>query len=101
MILHLSHHLHAARPPMQRLPNFEQHSFTVIPPLVIPKPQLLDVRRRKPSLPFHVAFSLFGQAVLKSVQFNRQSRGWTEEIEKIFPKRMLTAELEAGKSPGS
>ena len=34
IILHLSHHRHAAGPPVQRVPDFKEHAFGIVPPRV-------------------------------------------------------------------
>src|SRR6266511_2764866 len=99
MIRDLSHDLDAARAAMQGMPDFQQHAFAIIPPLPIPKPQFLDAFHGQKLLARLIALPLPGHAVRKAVQFNRKPGGGTVEIEKIFPGRMLTPELEAGKTP--
>ncbi len=101
MILHLSHHRHAACPPVQRVPDFKQHAFGIVPPLVVPKAQLLDTLRRQKLFSRRVASPLFRQTMLKTVEFNREERRDTIEVEKAFPRRMLVPELESGKPPRS
>jgi hypothetical protein len=99
MILNLPHDLHTPRAPVQRLPDFQQHPFPIFSPLMIPEAKFLDVLRCEELLALPVLSYLFGQAMLKSVQFNRQPSGRTVGIEEVFPHRMLATEFESGKSP--
>ena len=66
---------------------------------MIPKPQLFYPFRREKPFARLVANSLFGNTVLKSVQFDREPRDGTVEVEEIFPRWMLAAEFEPGESP--
>jgi hypothetical protein len=71
MIFHLSKHLNAAGPPMERLPNLQQHAFTIGPPLPIPKPKLLDVLAREKLFPFLIMCAGYGTSMLGTVQLHR------------------------------
>jgi len=99
IVLHLPEHLHAARPPMQRVPNLKQHSVPVLTPLPVPKPQNLDIVPREELLPLLVPLHLPRHAMLKSIQFHCQSRGGTVKVQNIFSGRMLAAKLEASEPP--
>ena len=94
MILFLPHHFHAARPTMQRFPNVQQYAFPVLPPLMIPESQFFDAFRCEQLCSFLVALKMLRQAVLKTVQFHGQPCSRAVEVQKVFPLRMLAAELE-------
>ena len=77
--------------PEDRIANY----LSVAPELRVPKPQDLDAQRSEELLPIFVMFPLFWKPVLSSIQFNRQPRLFTEEIERVFSDRMLSAEFVA------
>ena len=77
--------------PEDRIANY----LSVAPELRVPKPQDLDAQRSEELLPIFVMFPLFWKPVLSSIQFNRQPRFFTEEIERVFSNRMLSAEFVA------
>ena len=75
MIRDLSHDLDTARTAMNGMPDFQQHTFAILPPLMIPKTQFLDAFPSKKLFALFVAPPLARHAVLKAVQFNRKPRG--------------------------
>ncbi len=71
MILHFSLYSGAPGSVLQRIPDFEQNSIAVFPPLMIPKTQFLNALRLQKILPSIVLQMLLWQAVLKPIQFDR------------------------------
>jgi hypothetical protein len=98
MILFLSQDLRATGPPVQGVPDFQQHAWAIFVPLMIPKPQHLNALFREKRFPCLIAFDAFRQPVLKTIQLHRQPRLWAIEVEKEFAQRMLAAELEPGEA---
>ena len=98
MILRFSHDGQATCSAVQSIPDFQENAFAVLSPLMIPEPQLLNAFRCQKVLTLHVSLLLLRQAMLKTVQFNAQLCSGTEEIEKVFPSRMLAAEFKSGKT---
>ncbi len=84
MILLLPTHFNAASPPMERVPYFQQYSFTIGPPLMIPKTQHFDILLREEFFALFIVLHLRRQAVLKTIQLNGQSRHRTVAVEKVF-----------------
>ena len=74
LFLRIFHHLYAARPALQRIPNGEQTTFTVFPPLMIPKSQFLNVLFLQKRATRLVVLHLLQQAVLKTVKLHVQPR---------------------------
>ena len=70
MVLLLPYHLSATGSPAQRLPDFQQNTLPILPPLMIPKPQLLDSYGGEKLCPSFVTLELLRRAVLKTVQFH-------------------------------
>jgi hypothetical protein len=101
MILQLSHHRDTSSPPMQSVPDCEQHTFSISSPLMIPESQLFNIPRRQKLFSLFIVLALSRHTVLKAVRFNGQLCCGTIEIEDVFPNSVLAAELEADKSPGS
>ena len=95
------HHLHAARPALQRIPDCQQTSFTILLPLVIPKSQFLNALFLQKSAARVVVLHLLWQAVLKTVQLDVQPRRRAIEIQKINSRRMLPAKFESGEAVAS
>ena len=83
---------------MQRLPDFQKQTLPVLVPLMIPEPQLLDAFRCEKLRPLLVTLELFGQAVLKTVQFHRKPRHGTIEVQKVYSFGMLASEFETRES---
>jgi len=86
---------------MQGMPDCQQHTLGVFPPLAIPKSQLLNALPGQPLLPFAVMQYLVRQAMLKTIQLHGEPRESAVKVQKIFPRIMLTAEFESGKSSGA
>lgn len=99
MVLLLPQHLHTSRAPVERVPDFQQHTFPVVPPLVIPEAKFLDVLFSEELRARLVPLLLLRQPVLKAVQFHRHPRRRAVEIQVVNPGRVLSAELEPGKAP--
>jgi hypothetical protein len=53
------------------MPDLKQHTLSIVPPLAVPKPQLLDVLRQKKLLPAQVAGYLARHPLLETIQLNR------------------------------
>ena len=83
---------------MQRIPDFEQHTFAVLLPLMIPEAQFFDAGSRKKLFAFLVMPLLFRQTVLKAVEFDGQLCGRTVNIQRVDSHRMLAAEFESRKT---
>jgi hypothetical protein len=98
MVLNLAHDLHTTRSPMQRVPDFQQHTLPVAAPLAIPETQFLNVQCGQKLFPNVVTLPLLRQPMLKTIQFHRQPCRRTVKVEIVFSRRMLTTEFEAGKS---
>ena len=92
------HHLHAARPALQRIPDCQQTSFTILLPLVIPKSQFLNVLFLQKSAARLVVLHLLRQTVLKTVKLHVQPRRRAIEIQKINSRRMLPAKFKSGEA---
>ena len=97
MVLLLPLHLDTARPQVQRIPYFQQDAVAVLPPLMVPKPQHMNVLGRKKGFARGVRRQLVRQTVLKPVQFHGQPRRWAIYIQEELSRGMLAAELESGK----
>jgi len=98
MVLNLAHDLHATGATMQRVPDFQQHTFPVVPPLPIPETQFLNVLRSQKLFTDLVALPLLRQPMLKTIQFHRQPRRRTVKVQTVFSCRILAAEFETSKS---
>jgi len=101
MVLRFAHDDFAARTPMQRVTDFQQHSFPVSPPLMIPEPHLLDAFLDEKLLPGLVALALLRHPVLRTVQLDGELRGRTIKIEVEGARRMLTAKLKSREASSS
>ena len=98
IVLHLSHHLHAARAPLQGVPDLPQNTVPIGAPLMIPKAQLLNVFGGQQLISRRVMFLLPRQPVFKAVQFNGQSSRGTIEVKEVSAERMLASEFEPCKA---
>jgi hypothetical protein len=85
---------------MQGFPDFQQHTFTVAIPLVIPEAEFFDALRLQKFGSILVTLYVFRQTVLKTVKFHGQLCRRAIEIEIVFAGEMLAAEFEPRKSPG-
>src|SRR5262245_22049992 len=94
------HYPHAPGSPVQRRPDFQQYPFPVLPPLMIPEPQFLDLLRGQKLSPLLVASDLFGHPVLKPIQLDAQPCHRAVKVQEVFSDRMLSAELESRKPSG-
>jgi hypothetical protein len=74
IVFHLSHHLQAARAPLQCVPDFPQNNFPIAVPLLIPEAQLLNALVRQELIPRRIIFLLPRQPVFKTVQLHGHYR---------------------------
>src|ERR1035441_3409580 len=95
LLLHIFHHLHAACPMLQRIPNGEQTTFTISLPLMIPKSQFLNVLFLQKNAACLVMLHLLRQAVLKTVKLHVQPRRRAIVIQNINSRWMLSAKFES------
>ena len=86
---------------MDRVPDFQQNTFTILPPLVVPKSQFLNAIFGKPLPPFLMVQILLRQTVLKPIQLNGELCVRTIKVQKISSQIMLPAEFESGETPGA
>jgi hypothetical protein len=100
MILHFAGDSSAAGSPMQSMPNLKQDTFTVAPPLTIPKSQHFDPLTSEQFFTGEIVFKLDGRAVHKPIEFDGESRQWAIEIEVLPGSRMLASEFETRKTTG-
>lgn len=98
MILFLTRDAHTTGPPVQRFPNFQEHSLAILAPLMIPEPQLFDALCRKERSAFLIALQLLRHSVLKPVQLHGQLRRRTVKIQEVGTLGMLSAEFEASEA---
>ena len=99
VVLLLPQNSHTAGASVERIPDFQQHTFTVLPPLMVPEAEFLDVLAGEVLSPRLVPLLLFRHPVLEAVQFHRHPRRRTVEIQVVNPGRVLAAEFEASKAP--
>ena len=95
------HYLNAAGSPLQRVPNFQQTSVAIIPPLMIPEPKGFDALLRQKFFPRFIPLNSFRHAMLKAVEFDIQLRVSTVKIQDMSANCVLSAEFEAGKLSSS
>jgi len=55
---------------MQRIPNLQQNTFAIAPPLTIPKPQHFDVLTSEQFFTGEIALKLDRRAMHKSIEFD-------------------------------
>jgi hypothetical protein len=84
---------------MERIPDFQQHAFAIIIPLVIPKPQHRNALAYQVILTNQIMFHSFGKTVLRAIEFQIQLSCRTIEVKNVIPHRMLPAELEPRETP--
>jgi len=101
LLFRIFRHLHAACPALQRIPNGEQATFTVFPPLMIPKSQFLNVLFPQKSAALLVVLHLLRDTMLKTVKFHIQPGGGTVKIQNVNPLWMLASEFESGEAMAS
>jgi hypothetical protein len=101
MVLLLPIHFDTTGPPVQCLPYFQQNTIAILPPLMIPKPQYLNVSVGEKCFTRGIQRQAVRQTVLKTIQFDRKASGGTIEIQKEPSGGMLAAELEPGEATGS
>jgi len=98
VVMNLPHCGDTARFAVQRVPDFQQDTLTVLLPLMIPKSQFFDALRFEKLVPLFITLMLLGHSVLKAVEFDRELCGWTIEIENVSPSRILATEFESRKT---
>jgi hypothetical protein len=86
---------------LQRIPNGEQTTFPVFPPLMIPKSQFLNVLFLQKNAACLVMLHLLRQAVLKTVKLHVQPRRRAIVIQNINSRWMLSAKFESGEAVAS
>jgi len=92
------YHPHASCPPLQRIPDRQQASFTICPPPVIPESQFLNVLFLQIRAALLVMLHLLRQAMLKTVKLHVQPGSGAIKIQNINPARMLASEFESRKA---
>jgi hypothetical protein len=83
---------------LQRIPDFQQTSFAIFPPLMIPEPKRLNALFGQKLFADFVTLDSFRQAVLKSIQFDSQFCIGAREIQNMFANGMLPAKFETGEA---
>ena len=63
---------------VERVPDVQQDTFGIIPPLMIPEAYFGDALCSKPFCSPAVERDLFGQTVLKSIELPVHMETWTE-----------------------
>jgi hypothetical protein len=101
LILQFLQNLYATASAVQRIPNAQQDPLSVSPPLMVPKPQLLNPIGIQKSFSRDVEPPLIRKSVREAVEFDAKASLRTVEIEGKRAKRMLTAELKPGESAGT
>ena len=101
MFLRVLHHLNTAGSTLQRIPNRQQTSFTIFPPLMIPKAKFPNVLILEERASFLVLLYLLRQAVLETVKLDGQTGRRAIEIQKVNSGRMLAAKFEPGETMAS
>jgi hypothetical protein len=100
MIFYFSHYRYAAGSPMQCIPNLQQNSFAIFPPLTVPETQFFKALGGQEFLPFGIVLLLHRKPVLGAVQFDGEFCGGTIEIEPVDANRVLPAKFESGEAAG-
>jgi hypothetical protein len=77
-------YLHAARAPLQRLPDCQQATLAILPPLMIPKTEGPDALLRQNFFARPVALDVLRQAMLKTVKLNRQRCVAAAKVQNMF-----------------
>ena len=95
------HYPNAAGSPLQRVPNFQQTSVAIIPPLMIPEPKGFDALFRQKFFPRFIPLNSFRQTVLKAVEFDIQLRVSAVKIQDMSANGVLPSKFEAGKLSSS
>jgi hypothetical protein len=86
---------------LQRIPDFQQATLTVLPPLMIPEPKCFNILLRQKSFTNFIMVNSFGQTMLKAVKFNGQLRIGAVEIQNMSANGMLPAKFETGELSSS
>ena len=86
---------------LQRRPDRVADKLLLRPQLRIPEPHDLDSARFQPGVAFRVFCMLRRHAVHETIQLDIESGLETEKIQKIRPKRMLSAKFVLAKAPVS
>jgi hypothetical protein len=85
---------------LQRVPDVQQHALAIFPPLMIPKAQFLNSLSPEKFRASLIAFKLTVSSMLKSIQFNGQSREPAIKVQKVGTDRILSAEFEPSETAG-
>ena len=85
---------------MQCIPDFQQNTLGILPPLMVPKAKFLNAVRVEPPRSFAVMQLPLRRTVLKAVELNGQLGEDAEKVQKVFSRRMLAAEFESRKPSG-
>jgi hypothetical protein len=92
------HYADAARPLLNRIPDFQQATVAVLVPLMIPESQRLNALLRQKFFPRFVALDSLRRTVLRTVQFDGEFRVRAIEIQNVIADRVLAAEFETGET---
>jgi hypothetical protein len=101
MIRPFSRPLNTTSSAMQRMPDLQQHAFTVCSPLAIPETQHLNILLAERIFSGEVLLTLPWQSMFKSVQLHCQASEGTVKIQIIICEEMLPSKFEARKSSGA
>jgi hypothetical protein len=83
---------------LQRIPDFQQASLAILPPLMIPKPKRFNLLLLQKFFTDFITVNALRQAMLKAVEFDRQLRIGTIEIQNVPTRRVLPSKFETGKA---
>jgi hypothetical protein len=92
------HYPNASCQTLQGIPDYQQTTFPIFPPLMIPESNRFDALLREIFLAGFVTLDVFRQAVLKTVELYSQFCICAIKIQNVIANGMLSSELETGKS---
>ena len=95
------YHLYTSSSPMQRIPDFQQDALGIFSPLMIPESQFFNAILIEPLFALPIMPVVFWHPMLRAIQLNGQLCPSAIKVQKILPRRMLTAELETRKPSGA
>src|SRR5207249_3002053 len=78
---------------LQRLPDRIANFLLLTAEMRVPKAHYFNTARLQPGISFRVFLSLVWQTVLKTIHFNIKSRLDAEEIQEVWPERVLPPKL--------
>jgi hypothetical protein len=83
---------------LQRIPDCQQTTFPIFPPLMIPESNRFNALLREKLFARFVMLDAFRQAVLNAIKLDRQFCVGTVKVQNATANGVLSAELETGKS---